>query len=860
LREIGDHSHLNCFVDGLDLSRRRARVTKVVLGREHKAIAGRRQKIAQNPQGKPQVGDRTHAPFTGLALSGGGIRSASVGLGALQAIDACHGIEGIDYLSTVSGGGYIGCSLTTGLHKCDGRFPFQDASYGDTVSVRHIRDYSKYLIPHGLPDIVTGLAIFFRGLLANIVLLLPLLFLAVWATLISHPTFQSLEEPSVFGFDLSKIFGAGKGEHLWGLRGFWLTCLLLVIDAVALILWAFLKSLTTSALWHRAMSDTSAEKVAAAERDGDRSAELNGPIPTIMKGLFLLTAVVAFFELQPFILRQMDQIDFSAGARQGQGLLDKALGLFLTWSPKLAPLAGVVAFFSKYLGDMQRIAERSPTLASHLKSLAAKGAWLFVGLIIPSLIWWIYLQLSFNSLAQADGGASALLDWLRESSASLDPGALRDWLLSRLGEPGDLEPRDRGGQTIETSLYAAGFFIFGFAALLINPNATTFFRLYRDRLNKAFIFDPDPKHRDSYGDLHAISLKLHRIDLDDCPYPIINAALNLEGSRFANKRGRNADFFMFSPEYVGSPATGYIGSKRLFLQEPDLDIGTAMAISGAAFSPNMGRATVKALTPTLALLNARLGYWMLNPREVSKRARPSLIGDIVDGVKRSFFLLFEIFGQIDENSTNVYLTDGGNLENLGLYELLRRQCEVIIVVDSECDPTLDFPSLISLTRFARTDLGVMIDLPWEAIRRSATEIDGAFLSAATNSQISVPKRNGPHCAVCDIDYAADKKGLLFYFKASLSGDESDLVFDYKRRNPAFPHETTADQFFGEDQLEAYRNLGFHMVWGVLSGTSPFVIRARSDETEQQAQRRAFNALVAALGGVPQAKEKLYSGA
>src|SRR5581483_2238589 len=53
--------------------------------------------------------------LTGLALSGGGIRSAAVCLGALQALEVHKAIDGIDYLSTVSGGGYIGASLTVAM-------------------------------------------------------------------------------------------------------------------------------------------------------------------------------------------------------------------------------------------------------------------------------------------------------------------------------------------------------------------------------------------------------------------------------------------------------------------------------------------------------------------------------------------------------------------------------------------------------------------------------------------------------------------------------------------------------------------------------------------------------------------------
>jgi predicted acylesterase/phospholipase RssA len=46
--------------------------------------------------------------LTGLALSGGGIRSATFALGVLQAIASLRLLRRFDYLSTVSGGGYIG--------------------------------------------------------------------------------------------------------------------------------------------------------------------------------------------------------------------------------------------------------------------------------------------------------------------------------------------------------------------------------------------------------------------------------------------------------------------------------------------------------------------------------------------------------------------------------------------------------------------------------------------------------------------------------------------------------------------------------------------------------------------------------
>ncbi len=52
----------------------------------------------------------------------------------------------------------------------------------------------------------------------------------------------------------------------------------------------------------------------------------------------------------------------------------------------------------------------------------------------------------------------------------------------------------------------------------------------------------------------------------------------------------------------------------------------------------------------------------------------------------------------------------------------------------------------------------------------------------------------------------------------MTGDEPDYVLDYERRYPSFPHETTGDQFFSEEQMEAYRALGFHAVERALTTT------------------------------------------
>jgi hypothetical protein len=372
--------------------------------------------------------------------------------------------------------------------------------------------------------------------------------------------------------------------------------------------------------------------------------------------------------------------------------------------------------------------------------------------------------------------------------------------------------------------------VLGAIVLGLRANGYSLHRLYRDRLSKAFLFgqtlegsaEPEPLD----------GTKLSQLRDSKGPYHIINTAMKVQGSAEANRRGRNAEFFMFTRDFVGSDLTMFAPTKARasddppkevlartsYIEEldPRLDLATAMAISGAAISANMGANTVRLLSPSLALLNVRLGYWLRNPRDIARAP------GISDSIRRAtarlhekYYLLLEMLNQLDERSRNVYLSDGGHIENLGVYELLKRGCELIVVVDAEADPSMSFPSLLTLERYSRIDFGVRVELPWEEIARTTKRA-----GAATDRDAEAPK-HGPHCAVGRIFYENGCRGIIVYFKSSLTGDEKDYVLDYRKRNPAFPHETTADQFFTEEQFEAYRALGFHMVDGFFRRTDEF---------------------------------------
>jgi hypothetical protein len=196
----------------------------------------------------------------------------------------------------------------------------------------------------------------------------------------------------------------------------------------------------------------------------------------------------------------------------------------------------------------------------------------------------------------------------------------------------------------------------------------------------------------------------------------------------------------------------------------------------------MGYHTSAVVAFLLTLFNVRLGWWFPSPAlQASRSASPWF---------SLRYLLKELFGGADDTSNFLMISDGGHFENLGAYELVRRKCRVIVISDAECDPDLHFSSLGSLIRMCEVDLGARIDLDLKELRLRG--------DASWSQQ---------NFAVGRIVYEDAPEGVLIYLKASLTGSEDSAVLQYKASHPAFPHESTGDQFYGEDQFESYRRLG-----------------------------------------------------
>jgi hypothetical protein len=323
----------------------------------------------------------------------------------------------------------------------------------------------------------------------------------------------------------------------------------------------------------------------------------------------------------------------------------------------------------------------------------------------------------------------------------------------------------------------------------------------------------------------------------DGPYPVLNASLNLVKGKDLAWQERKAESFVMTPKFCGydvwleeqdSPMVAgtrpleeaHAQGKKHKL-EPRLErygyrptadyafpppegqgyfLGTAMGISGAAASPNMGFYTSMPTAFLMTVFNVRLGQWSGNTRNrrTWMRSSPRM------GLS---YLLNELLGGTDDEAAYVYLSDGGHFENMALYELVKRRCGLIILCDAEADDCYGFSGLGGAVRKCRIDLGIDIDLDVTGI---------------------APKKAGKpskvHCAVGTIHYETvdmhAPTGTIIYFKASLTSDESADIKNYSKIHGTFPHESTVDQWFSESQFESYRELGYHEVMSSMQGEAP----------------------------------------
>jgi hypothetical protein len=357
---------------------------------------------------------------------------------------------------------------------------------------------------------------------------------------------------------------------------------------------------------------------------------------------------------------------------------------------------------------------------------------------------------------------------------------------------------------------AACFVALLLMAARVDINEFSLNAFYRNRLVRCYLgaarVDPQPprsprspQNFTGFDDHDDLSLARMAWGDHDGPLHLVNCALNLGGSSDLALHTRHGAAFTLSPLTSGSAymsrsadtapsEIGYVATDN-YAGPNGPTLGQAIAVSGAAASPNMGYHTSPVTAFLLTLFNVRLGWWFPNPADTG-------IHDASPWFSLRY-LVAELFGEANDKSKFVMVSDGGHFENLAAYELLRRQCRVIVISDGECDPNLAFEGLGTLIRMCEVDFGYRIEIDVNAIRHTS----------ATWS--------GQRHAIGRIRYGSGTEdGVLIYLKASMTGHEDTSILQYKSTHPLFPHETTGDQFYGEDQFESYRRLGRELAAGV----------------------------------------------
>ena len=293
-------------------------------------------------------------------------------------------------------------------------------------------------------------------------------------------------------------------------------------------------------------------------------------------------------------------------------------------------------------------------------------------------------------------------------------------------------------------------------------------------------------------------------------FHVLNLSLNVVESKRLAWQERKAEPFTVSPLHCGSallgfrPSDEYADLPRDKSRPRGISLGTAMAISGAAVSPNMGYYSSPSISLLLAFFNVRLGWWLGNPGprgegSYTKQGPDFAIKPLID----------EAFGLTTDDKRYVYLSDGGHFEDLGLYEMVRRRCRFIVVVDAGEDAHFAFNDLGNAIRKIYIDLGIRIDFAGLQDLRNRPPRAG----------IDKPQHT-PYHAVGFIDYkAADGdgscNGAILYIKPALHWTEPAGIASYAAAHSTFPHETTTDQWFTELQFESYRSLGFEITDQIL---------------------------------------------
>ena len=721
------------------------------------------------------------APDTfGLALSGGGIRSATFNLGLLQELHAQGILRVFDYIATVSGGGYVGGWLsawrawrarsgdTAAIFPVPPSAAVAGAPTGEFTEpeeIRHLREYGNFLAPRlGVLSYDTG-----RLVIAAVSATLPSLLAALSAIALALAAWLYLAA--------SILDGQSGAWFLVGIAG--------VVLISAEVLWV---------------------------RRGERWSWWYA-----FATLQALAFTAAFWWLRP--LASFAQADLYNAASWPLPVIGPTTAV-AGWATLFVPAGvwiGVALSFTMarwLISEVLTHRASRTARAAHdrvtSRLLFAGVAWFVIGVIWIAGVALVTsgggagAGLRLTGIAGTTAALAALFGVIQKAISKLPGthhfgGRIKSWIRSRL-------PQIVGYATLvgmillvvaiaiwvggrpgqEQSLLAAAGVATAFTLITLvffNPNEVGLHSFYRARIARAFLGAWNRGARRETEEIEDDDLPLDRLSPERPLHLICCAANDLSSEDHLANLHRGATSavlsrvgFSVGSDWTAWPTTG----------APVPTLASAVTASAAAFNSHMGSLSMAfgpAVTFVMTALNLRLGLWLPHP---TRFARPWYRRPLP-----GFKFYRELLGFSRANGSSVHLSDGGHFENMALYELIRRHCRFIIASDCGADPDVSFDDLGNLVRRVREDFGVEI------------EIDLEPLSPKESGLARQPMVAG------DIHYPNGDTGVMLLFKPTLVGNEPPDITQYKRRNAAFPHESTGDQFYDEAQWESYRRLGVH---------------------------------------------------
>jgi hypothetical protein len=767
----------------------------------------------------------------GLALSGGGIRSATYNLGLVQGLKRLGLLGGFDYVATVSGGGYLG-GFWSAWRKRRGGDVFPDAadpcSGREADEIRHLREFSNFLSPRmGVFSYDTG-----RMLVAALGGMLPSLLAALSLLVLVFAGLGALAS-LMFTLDGEVALRLRAPGGAWAVAS--MTAVVMLAFEVAwsnrgeramgLAYWtaASLAVLLAGAGWVAAAAKLAKGSVAGPPAKGSRPFLAAGAEAAdwlvLLAPAAVWGSVLAAFLLLRFLFSRSARYEWGKALRCG---LDRASSrlLFLT-------TAWTVLAVLWYAGTL-------------LAQAAGAGTTVATGGGIALGVW---VQTRLQKLASQDRG-SAGRPSLSERVRAVLPrvvaypvlAVIATAVVALLATAHGVGVKDwtLAGLSAYRALVAAAAVVTALTVLFYQPEQVGLHAFYRSRLARAYLGASRPRVRTDVGrvteDDAADDLALCDLPAGGPVHLVCCAANDLAPADPLAGLNRGACSAVLSRAgfSVGTTWAGWPEERAMV---PTL--GSAITASGAAFNSNMGAKSLyfgPAATFLMAAFGLRLGLWLTHPaqgtepepRKDARGWRPHRVWRRRTGLVGLPFYK-ELLGATSASDADVHLSDGAHFENTAVYELIRRHCRVIVASDCGQDGARAFDDIGNLVRRVRIDFGVDVRIDLAPLKPGA---DGLARQ---------------HMVAGDIHYPDGDTGILLIFKPTLTGGEPADVAQYRTRNDAFPHETTVDQFYDEAQWEAYRRLGEFAALTALRRVAESLPRDRA--APGQDERRAWTGSV-----------------